>query len=109
MDMSNKNKVVVEFSNEERTTWVFETSEEAREFGEAISIKLGVTYQVYPEEPVDAPPTTHTPASQSSSEPVPSKPFSASPSMCELCGERLAIDDDFLCMECISRELLEME
>ena len=29
--------------------------------------------------------------------------------MCEVCGERVAEPDDFVCMECISRMLVDME
>lgn len=31
------------------------------------------------------------------------------PGMCEVCGERAAETGDFICMECISRMLVDME
>jgi|WetSurSiteA1Bulk_404760.scaffolds.fasta_scaffold162178_1 hypothetical protein len=67
------------------TVTMFDTKTEANQFALSMTTKFGVQYQVYPEEPA-----TET-------------------QMCEVCGERKAEKGDFICMECISRMLVDMD
>ena len=64
----------------------FQTEKEANAFKEAMEAGFGQCYIVYPSEPEEV-----------------------FPGMCERCGEHPAEKGDFICMECISLMMLDME
>ena len=74
----------------DKHTFEFDTQREALEFGRFMTDKWGSECVVYPKEPEVKQPVCPN-------------------SMCERCGERIAEPGDFICMECISRMLIDME
>lgn len=64
----------------------FRTKKEAHAFKEAMEAGFGQRYVVYPKEPEEP-----------------------KVMMCDRCGEHPAEPNDFICMECISLMLMDME
>jgi hypothetical protein len=76
---------------------VFDTRRDAQAFAEAMAYRFKCEYQVYPQEP-----DTYLPNGQQ-------EQYTSFNGMCECCLSNVAEEGDFLCMDCISRMLVDME